>query len=45
VKLSNVNGRIEILHANDNRPLSPAKNLERKHSRDDDDDDDEDTEI
>ena len=41
VKLSNVNGRIEILHANDNRPLSPAKNLERKHSRDDDDDDDE----
>ena len=41
VKLSNVNGHIEILHANDNRPLSPAKNLERKHSRDDDDDDDE----
>lgn len=42
VKLSNVNGRIEILHANDNRPLSPAKNLERKHSREDDDDDDDD---
>ena len=41
VKLSNVNGRIEILRANDNRPLSPAKNLERTHSRDDDDDDDE----
>ena len=40
VKLSNVNGRIEIMHANDNRPLSPAKNLERDHSRDDDDDDD-----
>ncbi len=39
VKLSNVTGRIEILRANDNRPLSPAKNLERKHSRDDDDDD------
>jgi hypothetical protein len=39
VKLSNVNGRIEIMHANDNRPLSPAKNLEREHSRDDDDDD------
>jgi hypothetical protein len=38
VKLSNVNGRIEIRHADDNRPLSPAKNLERKHSRDDDDD-------
>ncbi len=44
VKLSNVNGHIEILHANDNRPLSPAKSLEGKHSRDDDDDDD-DTEI
>jgi hypothetical protein len=28
------------MHANDNRPLSPAKNLEREHSRDDDDDDD-----
>src|SRR6267378_800645 len=40
VKLSNVNGRIEIMHANDNRPLSPAKNLEREHNRDDDDDDD-----
>lgn len=45
VKLSNVNGRIEILHANDNRPLSPAKSLERKHSRDDDDDEDDDAEI
>jgi hypothetical protein len=41
VTLSNVNGRIEILRANDNRPLSPAKNIERDHSRDDDDDDDE----
>ncbi len=40
VKLSNVNGRIEIMHANDNRPMSPAKNLERERSRDDDDDDD-----
>jgi len=40
VRLSNVNGRIEIMHANDNRPLSPAKNLEREHNRDDDDDDD-----
>jgi DUF4097 and DUF4098 domain-containing protein YvlB len=39
VKLSNVNGRIEILHANDNRPLSPAKNIEHQNSRDDDDDD------
>jgi DUF4097 and DUF4098 domain-containing protein YvlB len=40
VKLSNVNGRIEIMHANDNRPMSPAKNLEREGTRDDDDDDD-----
>ena len=46
VKLSNVNGRIEIIHANDNRPMSPAKNLERERSRDkDDDDDDDDTSI
>jgi len=37
VKLSSVNGRIEILHANDNRPMSPVKNLERG-DRDDDDD-------
>lgn len=41
VKLSSVNGRIEILHANDSRPLSPAKNLDRRHGREDDDDDDE----
>jgi DUF4097 and DUF4098 domain-containing protein YvlB len=39
IKLTSVNGHIEILHANDNRPLSPAKSLDRKHSRDDDDDD------
>lgn len=39
VRLSNVNGRIEILHADDNRPLSPVKNRERKQHRDDDDDD------
>jgi hypothetical protein len=32
--VSNVNGRIEIRHANDNRPMSPAKNL--NHDRDDD---------
>jgi len=38
VRVSNVNGRIEIRHANDNRPLSPAKNL--NHDRDDRDDDD-----
>jgi len=37
VRVSNVNGRIEIRHANDNRPLSPAKNLNRD-DRDDDDD-------
>ena len=35
MKLSNVNGRIEIMHANDNRPMSPAKNLERERARDD----------
>jgi len=34
VRVSNVNGRIEIRHANDNRPMSPAKNL--NHDRDDD---------
>jgi len=40
VKLSNVNGRIEIRHANDNRPLSPAKSLDRDRGSDRDDDDD-----
>ena len=44
VRLSTVNGGIEIRHAGDNRPLSPAKNLERDRSRDRDDDD-EDNEI
>jgi DUF4097 and DUF4098 domain-containing protein YvlB len=38
VRVSNVNGRIEIRHANDHRPLSPAKNL--NHDREDRDDDD-----
>jgi hypothetical protein len=38
VRVSNVNGRIEIRHANDNRPLSPAKN--KSHASDDKDDDD-----
>jgi DUF4097 and DUF4098 domain-containing protein YvlB len=38
VHVSNVNGRIEIRHANDNRPLSPSKNL--NHDNDDKDDDD-----
>ncbi|MGA7558949.1 MAG: DUF4097 family beta strand repeat-containing protein [Terriglobales bacterium] len=47
VKLSNVNGEIEIRHASDNRPLSPAKNLERDRARnyDDDNNDDDDDEI
>lgn len=47
VKLSTVNGSIEISHANDGRPVSPATNLERTRGRDrdrdedrDDDDDD-----
>src|SRR5215471_17973574 len=39
VKLSTVNGGIEIRHAGDNRPLSPAKNLERDRGRDSDDND------
>ena len=44
VKLSTVNGSIEIRHAGDNRPLSPAKNLggDRGRDRDDDRDDDDD---
>lgn len=43
VRLSNVNGTIEIRHAGDNRPLSPVKNLEndRSHDGDDSDEDDE----
>jgi DUF4097 and DUF4098 domain-containing protein YvlB len=49
VKLSNVNGTIEIRHASDNRPLSPAQNLEGERNRGGDDekndDDDEDDEI
>jgi DUF4097 and DUF4098 domain-containing protein YvlB len=49
VKLSNVNGTIEIRHASDNRPLSPAQNLERERSRgrnnDKNDDDDNDDDI
>jgi DUF4097 and DUF4098 domain-containing protein YvlB len=38
VRVSNVNGRIDIRHANDNRPLSPARDL--NHDRGDKDDDD-----
>jgi DUF4097 and DUF4098 domain-containing protein YvlB len=37
IKLSNVNGRIEIRHASDGRALSPAKDLSH-HDKDDDDD-------
>ena len=39
VRVGNVNGRIEIRHANDNRPLSPGKNVNRDHDDKDDDDD------
>ena len=35
IRLSNVNGRIEIRHANDNRALSPVKDL-RDRNRDED---------
>jgi len=39
IELSNVNGRIEIHHANDGRTMSTVKDLSR-HDRDDDRDDD-----
>ena len=43
IEMRNVNGRIEIRHANDNRAMSPARNLEEerasRHDSDDDDDD------
>ena len=46
VKLSNVNGEIEIRHASDNRPLSPVQNLERERTRDGEDEkSDDDDEI
>jgi len=40
VSLSTVNGMIQISHANDNRPLSPARNLDpdRGHDKDRDED-------
>lgn len=38
IKLSNVNGRIEIRHANDGKAMSPVKNLNRDDKDDDDDD-------
>jgi DUF4097 and DUF4098 domain-containing protein YvlB len=37
IKISNVNGRIEVRHAQDGRALSPAKDLSH-HDKDDDDD-------
>jgi hypothetical protein len=37
IKLSSVNGRIEIRHASDGRALSPAKDLNRSDKDDDDD--------
>jgi DUF4097 and DUF4098 domain-containing protein YvlB len=39
IRLENVNGRIEIRHAQDGRALSPVKDLNRRdHDKDDDDD-------
>jgi DUF4097 and DUF4098 domain-containing protein YvlB len=40
VKLSNVNGTIEISHASDGRTLSPATNLDGGRDKDRDEDDD-----
>jgi DUF4097 and DUF4098 domain-containing protein YvlB len=37
IKLSNVNGRIEIRHASDGRALSPAKDLSHRDKDEDDD--------
>ena len=36
VKLSDVNGRIEVRHANDNQTLSPAKDLNSSEDEDSD---------
>lgn len=38
IKLENVNGRIEIRHAQDGRALSPVKDLSHRDKDDDDDD-------
>jgi DUF4097 and DUF4098 domain-containing protein YvlB len=40
IRLSNVNGRIEIRHANDGRTMSAVKDLSRRDRDDDRDDDD-----
>ena len=45
VKLSNVNGAIEIRHASDNRTLSPVQNLERGRDRHDDESKDDEDEL
>ena len=45
IKLSNVNGGIEIHHASDGRTLSPAKNLGVDHDSDDKDDEDDKDDI
>jgi len=42
IRLSNVNGRIEIRHASDGKPLSSAKELNHDDKNDDRDDDDDD---
>jgi DUF4097 and DUF4098 domain-containing protein YvlB len=42
IRLENVNGRIEIRHADDNHALSPAIDLGHDHDRDSDGDDDDD---
>jgi hypothetical protein len=39
IRLSNVNGHIEIRHANDGKPLSSVRNLNGDHDEDRDDDD------
>ena len=43
IRLENVNGRIEIHHAQDGRALSPVKDLTHSDRDDHDDDDDDDT--
>ena len=45
IELSNVNGRIDLRHANDNRAMSPATDSVRDRGRDRDDDDDDDDDI
>ena len=45
IKLSNVNGGIEVHHASDGRTLSPAKNLTGDQDKDDKDDEDDKDDI